>query len=235
MTGDPDRLWTAVLDLVGQIVMPDWGAIVGGLLPLALAALVAATAGLLGRAWLRAWRLDPARQARLRRRAAERASRPRSPLAVLLRHLVLVPAGAVIAGIGLLDRSAHPSGNLGLVVGGLAVALVGVGLAVRASERLGGDEADGPAGAIGLSWIAPVERLRAVPAAIRRIPGPLRRLSALGLAVIGIALGLVVVPAPAGEATRPVANLPLLLVGLGIGLAVVARAVRNWERLDQGS
>lgn len=236
MRDDPGRLWTAILDALGQIVMPDWAAVVSELLPIALVALVAGVAGVLARAWLRAWRLDPARQARLQRRAVQRASRPRSPVAALVRLLVLVPVGAVVAGIGLLDRSVHPSGNLFLVVGGLGIALLGVGLAVRTSERLG--TGDAPVNGFALataSTIGLAERLRAARAAIRRIPRPLRRLSALGLAVVGIALGLVVVPTSVDEATRPAANLPLLLAALGVGLAVVARAVRDWERLDQGS
>ncbi len=107
MTSDLGGLWTAVLDLLGQVVMPDWAGVVTNLLPLAVAGVVVAGLGLLGRAWLRAWQGDPARGAR-RRHPTERRdrgpTRPSDVAARLLRPLALVPVGVVFAGLRLLDR-----------------------------------------------------------------------------------------------------------------------------------
>ncbi len=231
MTSDLGGLWTAVLDLLGQVVMPDWAGVVTNLLPLAVAGVVVAGLGLLGRAWLRAWQGDPARGAR-RRHPTERRdrgpTRPSDVAARLLRPLALVPVGAVVAGLGLLDRATHPSGNLGLVVGGLLVALAGASLAVRASEGF----AEGESAADRRGEAELLARLRELRAGLGRLPRPLSRLPALVLAAALVGLGLLVVPAPSGEGLRPAANLPLLLVGLAIGLVAVATAVRDWERLD---
>lgn len=237
MTDELGALWTSVLAALGQVLIPDWGRVVTDLLPIVVAGVVAAIAALLARVWFRAWRVDPARQARLRRRAIRTAGRAPSPLTALGRPLLLVPVGAAVAGAGLLERTTYPSGNLGLVVGGLALALLGVGLAVRTSERLGatGDVAVAATGMPAPSGPSVAARLAAGWAAVRRLPRPLHRLPALGLAILGVGLGLVLVPPPpAGESIRPVANLPILLLGLGFGLAVVTRAVRDWERLDRG-
>lgn len=231
MTSDLGGLWTTLLDLLGQVVMPDWGRVVTDLLPLAVAGAVVAGLGLLGRAWLRAWRGDPLRGARRRYRAERRdrgATRSSNVAVRLLQPLALVPVGAVVAGLGLLDRAGHPSGNLALVVGGLLVALAGVALSVRASERL----AEGESAADRGEEEGLLARLRALWAGLERLPRPLRRLPALVLAAALVGLGLLVVPAPGGDGLPPAANLPLLLVGLAIGLVAVATAVRDWERLD---
>lgn len=237
MPSDLNRLWTAILDALGGLVMPDWGMLVRDLLPVAVAVLVVGTAGFLVRAWLLAWRFDPGRLARRRRRAARRATQAANPVSAVVRPLALVPIGAGVAILGLLDWSTSSSGNPVLIVGGLGIALLGVGLAVRASERLAAPDlpaaASGTSGVdgAGIGGLGP--HLGSFRTVLRQIPRPLRRLRWLGIAVLGVALGLVVIPAPPGEAPRPVANLPLLLVGLAVGLAVVARAVRDWEGLDR--
>lgn len=232
MTTEPGELWTTLLDVLGRFVMPDWGSVVSGLLPLGLALLVVLGTALLARAWFRAWRQDPARLARRRRRALRAGDRapgwPSTVAWAIGRWLLLLPIGAVVAAMGLLDRSLHPSGNFGLLVTGLVVALVGVGLAVWQSEGF----AEGPARAPASEGLGLATRLSAIRASFGRLPRPLRRLPGLVIAVIGVALGLVLVPGPSEATSGPVANLPLLLAGLAIGLAVVAQAVRDWERFD---
>lgn len=229
---DLGGLWAAVLDLLASVVMPDWASVVTGLLPVGLALLVALGVVLLARAWIRAWRQDPARRVRRRRRSIRAAARAARPVAAIGRWLVLVPLGGAVAAAGLLDRSLYPSGNLVLLLVGLVVALFGVGLAVRTSEVFV-EEAGSGAAAAGPALGAAMARLAAVRASLGRLPRPLRRLPILVVAAVGVVLGLLLVPAPTGPADRAVANLPLLLAGLAVGLAVVAGAVRDWERLDR--
>ncbi|HWP63817.1 MAG TPA: hypothetical protein VNO86_10130 [Candidatus Binatia bacterium] len=229
---DLGELWAAVLDLLASVVMPDWASVVSGLLPAGLALLVLLGVALLARVWFRAWRQDPARRARRRRRPSPTAGRAAGPVAAVGRWLVLVPLGGAVAAAGLLDRSLHPSGNLALLLVGLLLALLGVGLAVRTSEVFleeAGSGAAAPGSAVGVV----AARLAAIRASLKRLPRPLRRLPVLVVAAVGVVLGLLLVPSPTGPADRAVANLPLLLAGLAVGLATVAGAVRDWERLDR--
>ncbi len=231
MAADLGGAWTTVLDILSSFVMPDWASVVSGLLPIGLALLVVLGAALLARAWFRAWREDPARLARRRRRSIRAASRPPSPAAAIGRWLLLLPLGALVAGAGLLDRSLHPSGNLVLLLAGLAIGLLGVGLSVRASEGF----AEGRGAATTSKGPGLAARLAATRASFGRLPRPLRRLPPLAVAAIVVVCGLLFVPAPTEATGRPVANLPLLLAGLALGLAVVAQAVRDWERFDPRS
>lgn len=217
----PD-LWTQLLKWVAQYIVPDWNAIVTGLIPLALLVVVLAGFASLARAWVRYYAAERA-VSRSRRLPAAGAD---GRLSLLIRPLALVPVGAVVGAVGLLTAPGGEVANIPVLLAGLGVALAGVGAAIHRLERR-----DEPRPAAG-GWLE--DAIRDLRTSLRAVPRPIRRLPLI-LVGVGIAALAIVSALPIGAPDGgAVANVPLLVLGLAIGLSVAARSVRDWEQLDQG-
>ena len=211
--------WSQFLAFLARLLVPDWGALVA-LIPLVLAIPVVAVVAGLGVSW---WRLARGEVER-RRRLGLPPSGPLARLAALPAPVYLVPVGVAAAVAGLVAPPAGELANLPLLVAGLGLGLLGVGLTVRATE--GADEPAAsrprPSGAAGLAHGGGqpgVDRL------MRRLPW------LAGAGVVVVASFLVSGPGPSGGPSM--VNLPLLVAGLVVALAVVADTVRQWEGVDE--
>lgn len=216
-----DRFVTGVLDLLTGIVTPDWGALIG-LLPIMVAVAAAAILGRLAWAW---WSLLSSTP---RRPGARRNVR-----ALVIAHFVVIGLGVVIGAVAFIVGAGSPAadgtpGSFGLTVN-LPILVLGALLVIAASgsgarlwESSGQDlEQDGHDG--GSAWYAANRR----------------RVNLLLVFLAGAvvtALSLVLTPAADPETgVKPVASLPLLIVGLGLAIGATGKAILAAGILDADS
>jgi hypothetical protein len=229
-----DSFWNGVLSLLTPLVTPDWGQLVT-LIPWLLLLLVLGFLALIGRAWVRLLRSQPARGPKVRRRA--------------LRPLVLGHAAVVVTGIVTVilafvagartewTGATSPAGlfvNLPLLFLGLGLAIGATGNAARLWERSGRED------------IEP-DVIDSVAAAVRRHPARAQRvvvfLAGVLIAATGLLLGNVPgwahAAAPGSWPTditpepMPAAAIPVLLLGLVLAVGSVGSGIAALWRNDR--
>lgn len=215
VTRDP---WSALLDWMAQLLIPDWGALVG-LLPVGIMLIVLVWLAFIGRTWLHVWSDERARLGPHSRHHGGSHQWLSPPAAV--RPLGLIPIGTLVAAAGLLTAPEGAVAHVPLLLVGLAISLGAVGAAMVEWER-SDSAAEG-------QTVRPFRPALDVRARLRSLPPPVRRLGLVPLGALVAGAGLVILPAGDGAS---VANLPLLLIGLVVTLATMAASVRDWERLD---
>jgi hypothetical protein len=216
-----DRFVTGILDLLTGIITPDWGALIG-LLPIMVAVVAALVLGRIAWSWWRLLSTTP------RWPGAKRNTR-----ALVIAHFAVIGVGAVTVAVAFVIGASAPAadgtpGSFGLtvnvpllVVGALlAIGAAGSGARLWDSTTLDPDFAGSSGGS---TWYSANRR----------------RVNLLLVFIAGAivtALSLILTPgADPQTGVKPVANLPLLIVGLGLAIAAVGKAIINAGILDADS
>lgn len=216
------QVYEGILKALETVIIPDWGALIG-LIPVGLLLAALAFLGRLGARWLGFYLAQPDLPPSFRRALPLRV--------VILQRLALVPAGAVLILLALtvLPRRDGPLPQVGwdmaVLLAGIVIGLLGVGLAVSASD-VADQVAEGGPSAVR----SPRQILRSALGLVDRVPAAYRPL-------IGVAAGLAIIlgafvlagamPTP-GQ--LPEVNIPLILLGGLLGLGSMGAALRAWER-----
>lgn len=218
------QTYEGILKLLETVIIPDWGALIG-LIPVGLLLLALAFLGRLAARWLGFYVAQPDLP------PSFRAARPLRT--VILQRLALVPAGAVLIALALtvLPRRVGPLPQVGwdmaVLILGILTALAGAGLAVAATDAADAAEEHGPA-----AVRSPRQAIRSVLGVIDRVPAPYRPLAGIALGLVIILLAFVLAGGRPGPGLLPEVNIPLVLLGVLLGLASAAAAIRGWDRAD---
>lgn len=229
-----DSFWNGVLSLLTPIVTPDWGQLVT-VIPWLLLLLVLGFLALIGRAWVRLLRSQPARGPKVRRR-------PLRPL--VLGHVAVVATGIVTVILAFAagartdwTGATSPAGlfvNVPLLFLGLGLIIGTTGNAARLWERSGRDDFE-------------PDLIDHIAAAVRRHPARAQRVVVFIAGVLIAATGLLLgtVPGWAHAAAQggwptdvppeplPVAAIPVLLLGLVLAVGSVGSGIAALWRNDR--
>jgi len=197
-------IWSSILAALSPILSPDWGSLVG-LIPFLILGLVILFLVWVTTAW---WRLNRSLPDAIRPRAGGRT--------VLVLHAMGILLGIALCATAFLTGGSAADGTLGLVVN-LPLLLLGLAIAVSTAasgalrwERVGSSD-EPPDGAE--LWVH--AHRRGVSITLQFLIG-----------VLITAAGLLLLPPPdAATGVQPVASVPLLVIGLVVAIAAVARAI----------
>lgn len=112
-----------------------------------------------------------------------------------------------------------------MLILGIVLALAGTGLAVAASDAADDVAEHGPS-----SVRSPRAILRSWAAFVGRIPSTVRGVLGVSLGFAIVVVAFLLAGASPTPGTLPEVSIPLVLVGVLIGLASMGAAIRAWER-----